>query len=121
MEEINDDLKLALKRFKNFKEGKILEHAYKSAKFSINKDLVEHILDPEDLKNMINRQLINTISELISKDLENTMVVNNSNPNYDSAYEVEFFAFSPADFKSIVEYCVRTMPISAINKIREIK
>lgn len=121
--EINKDLIDAFRRFRDLKEGALLTNSIKHSRVTIDRYQYEYYkLDENNLNvdDLIKSEMIAEISKTIYDDIEK-FVKHSDGPDGNMTYSVDFLSMPIDNFKIIVEYCIRTMPMEAINKIRENK
>lgn len=105
----------ALKKIKTHKEGKLLENSRKQVNYSINTYELEG-LHQEDVENIVEFAFKQRISSLIYKDLEPHI---KSTPTpIGEDFSLDFMVMGTKNFVDIVNFCVKTMSMDAIERIR---
>jgi len=110
-----------LKAFKNFKQGSILESNYLHIQHTVSNEVVYHMpnfgLPNEfDVLERVKREMIQKLSDNLIEKYKDSFEKNET--PYGIEFSLSMLAMSGSELKHIVEYCIRTMPQSAIEKIR---
>lgn len=104
-----------MKALKNFKQGSLLESNFVRVQYILTDEIIEHLSDL-DAQEISKREMIQKLSrELVEKykeDFEEERVP------YGKRFSLSMLVMSTKELKHIVEYCIRTMPQSAIEEIR---
>lgn len=105
-----------LKALKNFKQGSILESNYVQCNHVITEESQQY-LSHLDVKEISKREMIQRLSlELVEKYKDS---FEESKVPYGTKLSLSMLVMSAPELKHVVEYCVRTMPQSAIEEIRK--
>lgn len=105
-----------LKALKNFKQGSILESNYVRCKHVITEESQQY-LSHLDVKEISKREMIQKLSsELVEKYKDS---FEESKVPYGTELSLSMLVMSAPELKHVLEYCVRTMPQSAIEEIRK--
>ena len=113
---VNDEL---IKSLRNFKQGSILESSYLQVQHTISRDMIEN-LSHLDVKEITRREMIQKLSTEIVDKYKNSVEETEVHwPDSGIRQSLSVLVMSPSELKHVVEYCVRTMPISAIEEIRK--
>lgn len=96
------------------KQAKILDRSYLTCKHSMSREVLKvSNLDydgiiREQLRQRLAQEIVGITQQHIkTEDYHDTVV-----------YSLEVLVFAPEDLKHIVEYCVKEMPMEAINRIK---
>jgi hypothetical protein len=113
---VNDEL---IKVLRNYKQGSILESSYLQVQHTISKDMVEN-LSHLDIKEISKKEMIQKLStEIVDKYKNSFEETEVQWPDNGIKLTLSIITMSPSELKHIVEYCVRTMPMDAIEEIRK--
>jgi patatin-like phospholipase/acyl hydrolase len=105
-----------LKVLKNFKQGSILESNYVRCNHIISHEM-QHNEIGLDVKEISKREMIQRFSSELMEKYKDSFEENET--PYGTQLSVSMLVMSASELKHVVEYCVRTMPQSAIEEIRK--
>ena len=112
--EVDFEISQALRIFKNFKQGSILESSYFGAQHTLTDDMNKN---GDHLKDAIKREMIGKLNlEVLDKykdSFEERRISNGTE------ISLSIISMSASELKHIVEYCIRTMSQSSIEEIRK--
>lgn len=104
-----------LKALKNFKQGSILESNYLQVDCVVSNEMKNHLAI--DIKEISKREMIQRLSsELLEKYKDS---FEETETPQGKRLSLSMLVMSTTELKHIVDYCVRTMPQSAIEEIRK--
>jgi hypothetical protein len=104
-----------IKQLKSFKQGKLLESNYLQIKHSISSDIIQNT--DLDVVEISKREMVQKLShELLEKYKDS---FEESNSPIGREFSLSMLVMSTGELKHIVEYCIRNMPESAIQKIKK--
>jgi hypothetical protein len=105
-----------IKQFKNFKQGSILESSLFQSKYIISHEM-QHNEIGLDVKEISKREITQRFSsELLEKYKDSFEEIQTP---HGTEVSLSMLVMSPSELKHVVEYCIRTMPQSAIEEIRK--
>ena len=96
------------------KQAKLLDRSYLRCHHSVAKELIEK--SNIDYDGMVRSHLIQRLAQQIVGVTQQH--IKTEDYRDDVVYSLEVLVFAPEDLKHIVEYCVKEMPMAAINKIK---
>jgi hypothetical protein len=105
-----------LKAFKNFKQGSILESNYLHIQHTVSTEAMYHMPEQFDVLERVKREMIQKLSDNLLEKYKDSFEKNET--PYGIEFSLSMLTMSGSELKHIVEYCIRTMPQSAIEKIR---
>jgi len=105
-----------LKAFKNFKQGSILESNYLHIQHTVSTEVMYQMPKQFDVLERVKREMIQKLSDNLLEKYKDSFEKNET--PYGIEFSLSMLAMSGSELKHIVEYCIRTMPQSAIEKIR---
>ncbi len=113
--DINQDL---LETLRNFKQGQILENSRLRFQHSVSYEMMEleSRLGAEVADEFIKRDCMKGFADTIWNKYNEEIEIDRSPAG--KVYSLDLMVMHLKDLKHIVEYCVRTMPESAIQRIR---
>lgn len=113
--DINQDL---LETLRNFKQGQILENSYLRFQHSVPTEMMEleSRLGAEVADEFIKRDCMKGFADTIWNKYNEEIEIDRSPAG--KVYRLDLMVMHLKDLKHVVEYCVRTMPESAIQRIR---
>lgn len=109
--EVNEEL---INCLKNFKQGAILESSYLRIQHVITKDTL--VRNNINIADMITNKMIQELSSQIILNRHCDFEIIKSVDTVTQS--ISLIAMKASDLKHVVEYCIRTMPLSAIDEIR---
>ena len=113
-EEVAEDILTAVK---NAKQALKLEQSVLTCRHKLNKRRFEE--SAVDVPRMVTHHLFKDMVYEIEKKHEKNIEIE-SYADFDT-YKIQLLIMPPSDLKHVVEYCIRQMPVEAINKIRGVK
>ncbi len=111
--EVNSEI---MKAFKNFKQGKLLESNYIQTRHVIPNEMLEHLKNI-DVVEISKREMIQKISHELMEKYKDSF--EESQTPFGKEFSLSMLCMSTQELKHLVDYCVRTMPESAIQEIRK--
>lgn len=118
--EIHHELIGALR---NFKQGKVLENNYHTVNVMYNRDMMLDFdrfgMSPKDIEGRIKHDMISKLSVDLYPKLSPQIKRSEDGLENGVKFSLEFMMIQPHELKHIVDYCVRTMPLDAIDEIRK--
>jgi hypothetical protein len=96
----------------------MLENSHHKCQHTLSREILEHYLSP-DIDCIILKQITQRLAEQIVGKVNKHLQVEEHRDS--KVFSLELLVFPLEEFKHIVEYCVKTMPIEAILKIRKIE
>jgi hypothetical protein len=100
------------------KQALMLENSHHKCQHTLSREILEHYLSP-DIDCIILKQITQRLAEQIVGKVNKHLQVEEHRDS--KVFSLELLVFPLEEFKHIVEYCVKTMPIEAILKIRKIE
>jgi hypothetical protein len=111
--EINDEI---VKALKNFKQGKLLESNYLQVQHVIPNEMLEYLKNI-DVVEISKREMIQKISHELMEKYKDSFEERQT--PFGKEFSLSMLCMSMQELKHLVDYCVRTMPESAIQEIRK--
>ena len=96
------------------KQAKLLDRSYLTCKHSMAKEVLE--VSNLDYDGMIREQLRERLAQQIVGITQQH--IRTEDYHHAVVYSLELLVFAPEDLKHIIEYCVKEMPMEAINRIK---
>lgn len=100
------------------KQALMLENSHDKCQHTLSREILEHYLSP-DIDCIIRKQITQRLAEQIVGKVNKHLQVEEHQDS--KVFSLELLVFPLEEFKHIVEYCVKTMPMEAIHKIRQIE
>ena len=100
------------------KQTLMLENSHHKCQHTLSREILEHYLSP-DIDCIIRKQITQRLAEQIVGKVNKHLQVEEHRDS--KVFSLELLVFPLEEFKHIVEYCVKTMPMEAIHKIRQIE
>jgi hypothetical protein len=100
------------------KQALMLENSHHKCQHTLSREILEHYLSP-DIDCIIRKQITQRLAEQIVGKVNKHLQVEEHRDS--KVFSLELLVFPLEEFKHIVEYCVKTMPMEAIHKIRQIE
>jgi hypothetical protein len=113
-EEVAEDILTAVK---NAKQALKLEQSVLTCSYSVSKSCLEG--SAIDVSIMVRNNLFKNMTREIERKHEKQIAIKQYRDC--EIHEIQLLIMPPSDLKHIVEYCIRQMPVEAINKIRGVK
>lgn len=103
-----------VKSIQTAKQAMLLDRSYIRCHYSLPKELLERSNIDHDgmIKEQLRKELARHIVGVTQQHIKT------ENYRDDRVYSLDVLVFAPEDLKHIVEYCVKKMPIEAINEIK---
>ena len=96
------------------KQALMLENAHHKCQHSLSKDILEH--SSVDIEKIVRKEITQRLAEQIEGKVDKHLKVQ-ENPD-SKVFSLEVLVLPLEELKHIVEYCVKTMPLTAIHEIR---
>lgn len=107
----------------NFKQGKVLENNYHTVNVMYSRDMMLDFdrfgMSPKNIEDKIKHDMISKLSVDLYPKLSPQIKRSEDDLGNSIKFSLEFMMIQPHELKHIVDYCVRTMPLDAINEIRK--
>ena len=100
------------------KQALMLENSHHKCQHTLSREILEHYLSP-DIDCIIRKQITQRLAEQIVGKVNKHLQVEEHRDS--KVFSLELLVFPLEESKHIVEYCVKTMPMEAIHKIRQIE
>lgn len=100
------------------KQALMLENSHHKCQHTLSREILEYYLSP-DIDCIIRKQITQRLAEQIVGKVNKHLQVEEHRDS--KVFSLELLVFPLEEFKHIVEYCVKTMPMEAIHKIRQIE
>lgn len=100
------------------KQALMLENSHHKCQHTLSREILEYYLSP-DIDCIIHKQITQRLAEQIVGKVNKHLQVEEHRDS--KVFSLELLVFPLEEFKHIVEYCVKTMPMEAIHKIRQIE
>jgi hypothetical protein len=99
------------------KQALMLENSLYKCQHSLSKDILEH--SSVDIERIVYKEITQRLAEQIVGKVSKHLQIQEHRDS--KVFSLELLVFPLEELKHIVEYCVKTMPMEAILKIRQIE
>lgn len=122
IDNVHREIVTSIKKFKqskileSCKQSKILESCLFKGNYQLSKDIIENT-SHLDLIEISKHELIKRLSKhIVDKHVDD---ITESKEIGGNRYYLELLILKYQDLKQVVEYCIKTMPLEAIEEIRK--
>ncbi len=99
------------------KQALMLENSHHKCQHTLSIDILEH--SSVDIERIVYKEITQRLSEQIVGKVSKHLQVEEHRDS--KVFSLELLVFPMEELKHIVEYCVKTMPMETIHKIRQIE